>query len=375
MKVLMVSCEGLGKGGVQSIIMGIVEYLPNIDFDILLFTKEKRFYDSKFLNNGGEIFRIPSYDGNFSFFKKLDYYFRFLRIFLGVYKILKTNGPYSVIHCHNELESGICNIAAKLAGVKIRISHAHTSYEKVTGRIYIFKKYKSLLRYITDKYSNIKIACSKDAYISTFGEKENFKKEDYIMGNFINLKKTFNNKVLEKENNNFIVSHLGRYSVNKNQSLLLEIISKLQTKIPNIELRLIGYGNEYKDFLIKKSKKLNIESKVKFISGESKSNVFSELSNSDIFIFPSITEGFGISVLEAQALKIPCLVSNSLPKEVNCGLCKFISLDKNVEEWSKEALNILTGNTKLKLEKQKILKYDIGNYINKILKIYRGEDL
>ena len=42
-RVLMVSCEGLGNGGVQAIMMGIVRNLyTECHFDMLLFTSEKR---------------------------------------------------------------------------------------------------------------------------------------------------------------------------------------------------------------------------------------------------------------------------------------------------------------------------------------------
>ena len=42
----MISCEGLGNGGVQAVMMGIVRNLSDeFLFDMLLFTSEKRFYD------------------------------------------------------------------------------------------------------------------------------------------------------------------------------------------------------------------------------------------------------------------------------------------------------------------------------------------
>lgn len=60
-RVLMVSCEGLGNGGVQAIMMGIVRNLyTECHFDMLLFTSEKRYYDDEFLKYGGKIFRVPN---------------------------------------------------------------------------------------------------------------------------------------------------------------------------------------------------------------------------------------------------------------------------------------------------------------------------
>jgi len=89
MKVLQVSCEGLGNGGVQAVIMGICRHMPDVHYDIILFTSERRYYDDEFEMLGGKIFRIPNYEGLSKFRKKLDYYIRFFRIFMGTYEIIK----------------------------------------------------------------------------------------------------------------------------------------------------------------------------------------------------------------------------------------------------------------------------------------------
>ena len=58
-KILLIAQEGLNKGGVQTVIMSIVRNLSHkYQFDIVLFTKEQRFYDNEFLEYGGRIFRI-----------------------------------------------------------------------------------------------------------------------------------------------------------------------------------------------------------------------------------------------------------------------------------------------------------------------------
>ena len=76
-RVLLVSCEGLGNGGVQAIMMGIVRNLyTEFHFDILLFTSEKRYFDDEFLSYGGKIFRVPKYEGTNPIRRRFDYYIR-----------------------------------------------------------------------------------------------------------------------------------------------------------------------------------------------------------------------------------------------------------------------------------------------------------
>ena len=70
MKILQISCGGLGNGGVQAVIMDICRNMPETQFDILLFTNESRYYDDEFKKLGGKIFRIPNYEGNNKYKKK-----------------------------------------------------------------------------------------------------------------------------------------------------------------------------------------------------------------------------------------------------------------------------------------------------------------
>ena len=97
-RVLMVSCEGLGIGGVQNVMMNIVCNLSDeYAFDMLLFTDEKRYFDEE-AEHYGVIYRIPNKE------TRIDYYIRFFRIFYGTYKLLKKN-KYDVIHCNNDYAS------------------------------------------------------------------------------------------------------------------------------------------------------------------------------------------------------------------------------------------------------------------------------
>lgn len=369
MKILQVSCEGLGNGGIQAVIMGICSNMPEIQFDILLFTREKRYYDDQFKSLGGKIYRIPNYEGANKFRKKLDYYIRFIRIFIGTYTILKNKGPYDVIHCHNDLESGICNLAARFAGVKIRISHAHTANNKFSKKNIIGYIYKRFLQMLMNLNSNIKIGCTKDALISIFGKKYLKKKHSFIIPNPIDTKKFKRTKKYQSIGNIKIV-HVGRYCENKNQIFLIEILPYILKRFPNALLQLIGFGEEYKKQLKSKAISLGVQSKVEFLPSDS--DIKEVLEEASLFIFPSINEGFGIALLEAQAMEVPCLVSSSVPKDVNCGLCKFLSLSEKKETWAEEAIKIIENIHELKLNKEKLYFFDIKNYVQKMKFIYEG---
>lgn len=374
MKVLQVSCEGLGNGGVQNVIMNICREITEIKFDILLFTSEKRYYDNEFERLGGNIYRIPNYEGKNRIRKKIDYYIRFLRIFKGTYKILRNNGPYDAIHCHNELESGICNFAAFFAGIKIRISHAHTVGNKFSKRNFFGYSYKKLLQIVMNKFSNIKIGCTTRAIKSLYGEKYCGKTNTFIIPNSIDLRK-FNqykeNKISVKSSEVSIVN-VGRYEENKNQLFLVRAFSYVLAMYPNSKLRLMGYGEEYRAKIEKEIERLNITNNIEFIPHDS--DIIKLLSDASIFILPSISEGYGIVLLEAQAMNVPCLVSDTVPKEVDCGLCKFISLTLGEERWAEEAVKVINQEPVFNLNIDKLNSLDNNNYIKVIRNLYKGEE-
>lgn len=371
MKVLHVSCNGLGIGGVQAVIMNICEHNPDIKYDILLFTNEKRFYDDRFKQLGGNIFRIPRYEGTNRFRRRIDYYIRFFRIFFGTYKLVK-NKNYDAIHCHNDLESGICNLAAYFAGVKVRISHAHISNNLFPKNIIAYL-YRRILQILMNLTSNIKIGCSEQAFVNVFGEKQLNKSGSYIIPNPIDLKKFTKSEIRKCNKTVFNIIHVGRYDENKNQLFIIDLLPYMLEETRNIKLKLIGQGDEYKNLLLKRIKELNILTYVDLLPADT--DVKAILNSADLFILPSKSEGYGIVLLEAQAMEVPCLVSDTVPKIVDCGLCKFLSLKASKQVWSYYALNIMRGNHNMKLDKKKLEMLDVNKYVQFFISLYGREKI
>lgn len=102
------------------------------------------------------------------------------------------------------------------------------------------------------------------------------------------------------------------------------------------------------------------------------------LSISDLFILPSETESFGLSALEAMAMKVPVISSNTggLP-EVNInGITGYLSNVGNVEEMANNAITLLKNETKLNLFKENAFKhaqkFDINNILPQYEKLYQS---
>lgn len=369
MKVLQVHNNKLDRGGVQTIIMHAAKNMPELHFDFLTFNSEKGSLEKHFVELGGRIFNISHSEGSNVFRKLIDKYCRIFRIFFKTLTVIKKYGPYDVIHCHNELESGICTLAALLSGVSIRIVHAHTNPKnRLKANNFLKSFYRRALRRITLVTSNVKIGCSKEAFISLFGKKFVDKHNYYIIPNPIDLtkfEKRDSNRYKKEDN----IVHVGKFSNVKNQVFLIKLLPLLLMYNKNIKLFLVGSGDNYYNILKRTAFEYGVDKYVFFLPANT--DIKSILSKASIFIFPSKSEGLGIVLLEAQAMEVPCLVSDSVPKEIDCGLCTFLSLERPLEDWAETTVNILNNNHFKKLNKAKLRNFDVEVFINKLRSVYK----
>jgi glycosyltransferase involved in cell wall biosynthesis len=106
----------------------------------------------------------------------------------------------------------------------------------------------------------------------------------------------------------------------------------------------MGNGKEKKQ--IKKLVQFfHIEDKVIF--KESSKDVNSLLCAADVYISPSLFEGFGLSAAEAQFCSLPCVLSDSHPQEINISdSCVFLSTNDSAKLWAEQVL-ILQRNANI----------------------------
>jgi len=118
----------------------------------------------------------------------------------------------------------------------------------------------------------------------------------------------------------------------KGQDILIRAFSLLKEKYPNTSLHFIGEGNSEKN-LKKLAIELKVDNSIFFHGSQSRRNLYSSLQSYDILIQPSNYEGFGLSVVEAMAAKLPVLISNAtgLVEITNNG--KFAHIAKEQSEY------------------------------------------
>jgi Glycosyltransferase len=245
---------------------------------------------------------------------------------LTLYKLLKR---YDIVHIHgNSATTTIELIPSVFARVKKRIIHIHntTCSHKTIHR---------LLKPIFDKCYTDAIACSKLAGSWIFTN------ADYIiLNNAIDLGRYhYDPEKREKirrrymlEDDSFVVGHVGRFAQQKNHMFLMDIFHEILKTKKRARLMLIGDG-ELRNEINKKSADLGIKDNVIFCGVQDDASDF--FSAFDCFVFPSLWEGLGLVLLEAQANGLDCIISDSIPDEAEVSdAIQRISLTQDAAIWA-----------------------------------------
>lgn len=291
-----------------------------------------------------------------------------------LYKFLKKN-KYDIVHINSEIFFFSLRVAliSKLCGVRHIISHSHGYYNKKGIKGFLIAILNPLFRNLVDEY----LACSLQAAESLFTKRVINKNKVKILKNGIEVEKyIFNENIREKYKNSLnlqekiIYGHVGRFVYEKNHNFLIDLFYEIQKKQENAVLLLIGIG-QLEEQIKNKVKELKIDHKVIFLGF--RQDVYNILNTMDVFIFPSIYEGLGLSAIEAQTNGVITFCSNTVPKETNISPF-FRSFDLK-EKASKIAENICNENLNIDNRKEAYKytiekDYDIERTCNVLKNIY-----
>ncbi len=132
----------------------------------------------------------------------------------------------------------------------------------------------------------------------------------------------------------------------KGQDLSIKACSLLKEMgIRDFHLNIIGDG-ESRDFLQSMVKSLKLEEFVTFWGSQTQEYIANHLKDYDLFVQPSRREGFGLTVLEAMAAKIPVLVSDQEgPLEIiENGKYGFSFHSDDAEDYAKKIVEVINCN-------------------------------
>ena len=318
--------KAMDRGGLETYLMNVYRNIDRqkIQFDFMVHRKKPGAYEDEIKQLGGEIYRITS---------RRDSYKKNIQELNDFFSI---HTQYKIIHMHESSMSYIepLKIAHK-HGVPVTIMHSRNSYV-TTGKLSIILHYFNrlfLIKYITDFF-----AISDTAAIWMFGKK-NFKVNKVkLLKNGIEVERFKFSKEKRQQlrdhmnigKNEIVIGHVGRFSPQKNHIFLIRVFERICEINNNYKLLLIGDGEEKERIrgIIEKSpikNKIIIMDSTPFIN---------ELYNvMDIFALPSLFEGLGRVLIEAQCNGLKTIATKGkIPNEVKM-ISTFEFVDLQISSW------------------------------------------
>ncbi len=312
----------MNNAGTERVIFNLYENIDTtkIQFDFLV--ERSGEMDGKILSMGGKIHYLYKE-------KKKEYFDALCNFFIE-------HPEYKIVHTHTHARMDIVLKAARKCGVTCRIAHSHNARNDLPKAAAFIKGITSIP---IEKNANCFFACSANAAKWLFPHKTD---ECEVLYNGINLDKYLydrdtRNLVRDKlsiSQNSFVMLHVGRFAKQKNHEYLVKILQAYNSEYhSDWKMLLVGEG-PLEESIKQQVENVGLSDHVIFLGARKDVNEL--YSAADAFVFPSLHEGLGIVVIEAQASGMPCIVSDAVPPEADLevGLLHTLKLQDDFKLWT-----------------------------------------
>lgn len=354
----------LKQGGSQAMIMNLYRGIDKdkIQFDFVIHDGVMTSMAEEAIRMGARVFSCPKFS-----LLTLSKYKKWWKEFFDEHNEIK------ILHCHVRSPASTVLKIAKKHGVT-SISHSHSaSYGKSVNSIikrFLARNIKNNADYfmgcslLAGEFLYGKNICKSDRYFSVKNAIDS-KKYVYNLQTAKEVREEFN-----YTDNDVVIGHVGRFSQPKNHIFLIDIFNEIHKKDDKYKLLLVGDG-ELRKGIEEKVEKLGLRDFVSFVGLRTDINrIFMGI---DLFLFPSLWEGLPVSVVEAQASGLKCVISSAISTEVIISpLVTAVDLSRGEKEWANIVVENL-GNERQDTSKYIIESgYDIKQSVDEISRLYLG---
>ena len=272
----------MDRGGAETMTMNYLRRMDRskVQYDFLVNRDYKAAYEDEIAELGGKVYRMcPLYP---------QYFDKYKRQFRG---FLKVHPEYRIIHSNLEERSYFALRIAKEMGVPVRIAHAHNRPVGFDLKSVV----REYFRFRLPPYATHYFACGQEAGDWLFGVKNR-------------------SKVIQERN--AVDTALYRYDPTVAEEVRAEFQNQVKSKVHE----------------------LGLDESVVFTGVRTDVNRL--MQGMDLFILPSLFEGFPMTMIEAQSAGLPCMISDKVPPQCDVtGNVQIMTLDSTPEEWAKHILD------------------------------------
>ena len=324
----------MNLGGAEAMIMNLYRKMnrDRVQFDFLLQTSDQSIYENEIKKLGGRIFRIKKFRGKDP-----------VRYYHDCCVFFKEHPEITVVHGHIGSSAALYLKAAKKYGC-YTIAHSHSALKIRSLRDFLFYIWSYPTRYIADKL----FGCSTEAGVARYGKRavQSDKYSNFNNGIDINqfaFSEERRNKIRVEFQlrDKIVIGTVGRLTLQKNPHKIAEIFENIVQKNENTVCMWVGIGEMW-DQIHDEFQEKGLSDRI--IMTGPRTDVPDILQAFDCFLFPSLWEGLPVSVVEAQAAGLPCILSDSISKEVGISdLVEWMNVDDSSEKWAEKCLASAKG--------------------------------
>lgn len=360
----------LSDGGAETLVVNYAHLIDKTQFEPIILSVHKKESTANFKRINGSAKIISVYKTN-SLLKKIAYrLWRDQYVPFQIKRVIEREKP-DVIHVHLQILKYILPIAESLKGIRLFYTCHNEPQYMFDGAQ---SQEKDAAQHLINHYGLKMIALHEDMReeLNHLFEIDN----SIVIKNGVDFNK-FRNIPKTKEEirrglgipaDAFLLGHIGRYTEQKNHEFLIEIFRETVKKKPNAYLLLIGTGEKF-DQIEALVQLHGLKEKVKMF--RCRTDIPELFKAMDVFVFPSLFEGLSVTMVEAQAAGVRCVVSDRINKATFLSSKTIaFSLNEPSDLWADAVLNMdLTSN-----ETYGILDdYDLNKEIKKLENLYKGE--
>lgn len=360
--------SGMNRGGAETMVMNLYRKMDRskVQFDFLTYRNDPCAFDEEILSLGGRLFYVPSIGQSNP-----------LTFVRNVKHTITKNGPFSAVHAHTDFQTGFIALAARLAGVPVRVCHSHNTSWK-TGFNWKDRLQLMVFRRLILANATALCACGEDAGKFLFGHSN--MERVHLLPNGIDLDLFAPNVQWADEEktargiaaDRLIIGHVARFHGVKNHAFLLELAAHLKERGVRFQLVLAGDG-PLREKMEEEARRQNLLSDVLFLGTED--NIHELMRTFDVFVMPSLYEGLPVVLVEAQASGLPCIISDTITEKVDAGigLVTRLNLSEPIGIWAETiARAAAAGRPKREIIKETLaeLGYDAQQNVGALLNVY-----
>lgn len=364
---VLITYHSAEYGGVEFHILDIIKGLSS-DFDIFIACPEGPLV-KEYLSAGAveHIHLAPKREIDFEYIAKL--------------RIIIKEESISIVHSH-ELRAGVQTMyAAFQEKVNKRIYHVHTPF--IFWQHSGTKKYFALVanwiaNFVAGNFFATDII-ALTPYIKKVRSKYELISQSKIrvIPNAVKLNPEISNEYIESVKSEYqidkakiVLGYVARFTKEKGHEILLEAFNSSKNLQEKCQLVLVGNGVLFDELKTKYKSNQSIIF-TNQVEDNKKSALFSIF---DIFVFPTLAEGFGISLIEALSYGLPCLVSDLPVLHDVGGDSAFYFKTGDIKDLQDKLSKIIADLSDIKLladnRKQVAKLYSLENFWNNYKELY-----